>query len=350
MAGLSLFFSMSIPIRHVYIADATWQGDGAQVQAMDQAIHSKAPHTQALLASWQAVQAPPATPDDWATPLERAWASALGWQASGTDELLDQPLPLAALELGGELPPNTPAAWLHPVHMAAGMNDVRLSHPNELDLSAQHSQDLLAALKPLCTEDGVELRFVSPDRWLLVGERLRGIVSPSLHKAAKDSVDGWLPFSATHTQAAKWMRRLQNEAQMLFYTHPVQDQRKALGLPPVSGVWLQGAGALAQPLTRQGHVELLRDLALHVHKPFDWQAAWAALDASCIKELLSLGNSQAIYVSFASHNGISTYASPALATTLPQAKTGGWLLSMVRSLTMRPAKQAHTIPSALAPH
>ena len=339
-----------MPIRHVYIADATWQGDDAQVQAMDQAIHNKAPHTQALLASWQAVPQPPALPDDWATPLERAWASALGWQPDSTHDLLDQPLPLAALALSDELPPNTPAAWLHPVHITAGMNDVRLSHPNELDLSAQHSQDLLAALKPLCTEDGVELRYVSSDRWLMVGERLRGIVSPSLQKAANNSVDGWLPFSTTHTEAAKWMRRLQNEAQMLFYTHPVHDQRKALGLPPVSGVWLQGAGALAQPLTTQNQVEQVHDLSLHVHKPFDWQAAWAALDASCIKALLSLGNSQAICVSFASHNGIKTYASPALAATQPQPKTGSWLLGMARKLTMRPAQQANTIPSALTPH
>ena len=339
-----------MPIRHVFIADATWQGDAAQVQAMDDAIHSKAPHTQTLLASWQTVQEPLALPDDWATPLERAWASALGWQPNTAADALEQPLPLAPLELGGDLAPNTPAAWLHPVHIAAGMNDVRLSHPNDLRLSAQHSQDLLAALKPLCIEDGVELQFVSPDKWLLVGERLRGVVSPSINKAANDSVDAWLPFSATHTEAAKWMRRLQNEAQMLFYTHPVHDQRKALGLAPVSGLWLQGAGALAQPIATHNRVELLGDLAQHVHKPFDWQAAWAALDAGHIQELLNLGNSQAIRISFASHNGISTYASPALTATLPQPKTGSWLSSIARKLGMRPTQQAITIPSALAPH
>lgn len=344
---------MPMPIRHVLIADATWQGDAAQVQAMDQAIHSKAPYTQRLLSSWQAVQERPTLPGDWATPLERAWATALGWQPDAAADVLDQPLPLAALELGGELPPNTPAAWLHPVHMAAGMNDVRLNHPNELGLGVQHSQDLLAALKPLCAEDGVELRFISSDRWLLVGERLRGIVSPSINKAANDSVADWLPFSTTHPEAAKWMRRLQNEAQMLFYTHPVHDQRKALGSAPVSGFWLQGAGALAQPVTSDNHVELLRDLAQHVHQPFEWQAAWAALDANCIQALLNLGNSQAIRVSFASHNGISTFASPALAATLPKPNAklgaGGWLSRIGRKLSMRPTQQANTIPSALAP-
>jgi hypothetical protein len=312
---------MSITPRHVLIAHATWAGNDAEVSAMDDALNHALPNTHALLHHWQALDPrrtpaqPQSQPDhtlDWATPLERAWANALGWQANTHSDVLHQPLPLAALEIGPDLPPDTPAAWLMPVHLLTGMNDVRLSHPNHLQLSDAHSRALMAALQPLCEEDGVSLRYASASRWLLVGERLRGIVSPSVAKACDQAIDASLPFSHTHPAAAQWMRRLQNEAQMLFYTHAVHDQRRAQGLAPINGVWLQGAGALTQALSKQAsHVTLVYDLANQAHMPLQWQAAWTTLDHSTIASLVEQGDTQPIVVSFASDQGLRCYASPA---------------------------------------
>ena len=346
---------MSISVRQVLIAHATWHGDAAQVQAMDLALNSKLVNTRALLASWRPLGSSHHSGDsDWASPSERFWAQAAGWlpetsPATDSDNSeRSQPLPLAALELGDQLPPNLPAAWLSPVHVLASMNDVRLSHPNHLQLSEAHSNTLLEALKPLCAEDGVDLSYVAPQRWLLAGERLRGIVSPSMSLAYDQPINDYLPFSTSHPASAQWLRRLQNEAQMLFYTHPVHDERLALGLQPVTGIWLHGAGAIAEHRDHS-HISRNNELAQHAHQPFDWQAAWAALDAGTMATLLGQGQTQAFEVCFASHNGITRYASPALSAAQGANKTP-LLQRLSHTITHGWRRLAPTLlPSALAP-
>ena len=92
------------------------------------------------------------------------------------------------------------------------------------------------------------------------------------------------------TQAGALLR-LQNEMQMLFYTHPVNDQRAAQGLPPVNSFWLSGTGALpagyqepsadAEPVV----VNELRAAAL-AENWAAWSQAWEQLDATLIQSLL----------------------------------------------------------------
>jgi len=97
----------------------------------------------------------------------------------------------------------------------------------------------------------------------------------------------WMP----EAKAAAPLRRLQNEMQMLLYTHPVNDAREARGLPPVNSFWLSGSGALpagyqlpaakAQPLV----ADQLRQPAL-TENWSAWTQAWQALEASHIPPLL----------------------------------------------------------------
>jgi hypothetical protein len=49
----------------------------------------------------------------------------------------------------------------------------------------------------------------------------------------------------TGPEAGDWSR-WQNEAQMLFHQHPVNQAREAAGLPGISGVWTWGGGVLPQ--------------------------------------------------------------------------------------------------------
>ena len=55
-------------------------------------------------------------------------------------------------------------------------------------------------------------------------------------------MDGFLP---TGPDARTWMR-WQNEAQMLFFQHPVNRARETAGRPTISGVWTWGGGCLPQ--------------------------------------------------------------------------------------------------------
>ncbi len=346
---------MSISVRQVLIAHATWHGDAAQVQAMDLALNSKLANTRALLTSWRPLGSSHHSGNsDWASPSERFWAQSAGWLPDTSPAMdvdnseLTQPLPLAALELGDQLPPNLPAAWLSPVHALATTNDRRLSHPNHFPLGEAPRNTLLHALKPLCAADGVDVSYVAPHSRFLLLHLLRCIVCPSITQACDQAINDYLPFSTSHPASAQWLRRLQNEAQMLFYTHPVHDERLALGLQPVTGIWLHGAGAIAEHLDHS-HISRNNELAQHVHQPFDWQAAWAALDAGTMATLLDQGQTQPFEVCFASHNGINRYASPALSAAQGANKTP-LLQRLSNTITHGWRQQAPTrLPSALAP-
>jgi hypothetical protein len=95
--------------------------------------------------------------------------------------------------------------------------------------------------------------------------------------------------SPANPAGAQLLKRLQSEAQMLFYTHPAHDARTAAGLLPVNGFWVHGAGALDAPLAlgEPPHMpDNLRQAALR-NDWAAWQAAWTSLDAGEIAALLA---------------------------------------------------------------
>ena len=220
--------------------------------------------------------APAADGSEWnfTPPHERALAQAMGLTGD------DGALPWAALD---STHPTEPQAWFHPVHFQVGMDQVSLTPAHELDAAV--SQQLFDALAPLCQEDGVALSFVSANRWRARGERLRGLSCASLDRVAGRSVAAWQPRGPQ----APWLRRLQSEAQMLFYTHPANDALESAGRAPVNGFWADGVGALASapalnPPPRTD--ERLKAPAL-AGDWASWARAWEALDATAIADLLA---------------------------------------------------------------
>jgi hypothetical protein len=213
-------------------------------------------------------------------PHERALARALGLPVA------DGRIPWVAAQSDT---PTVPQAWFSPCHFQVGMEMVQLLPGAQLGLHEAESRALLEALAPFCAEDGITLRFDSPTQWHASGEPLRGIAFASLDRVSGRQVDAWMTESPANPAGAQRLKRLQSEAQMLFYTHPVHDARTARGLLPVNGFWVHGAGALdAVPaLSKPPTVsEGLRQAALRADWSA-WQAAWAALDANEIADLLA---------------------------------------------------------------
>lgn len=208
------------------------------------------------------------------TPHERALAAARGVP------MRDGHWPGAALESED---PHAPQAWLHPVHLQVGMGEVTLQPAEVFGLDEAASRRLFDALAPLCAEDGVALHFDHATRWRASGERLRGLRCASIDRVAGRSIAPWLPEG----DEARWLQRLTSEAQMLFYTHSVNDAREAERQLPVNGVWFSAAGAVAAGMTPGPAPTLadeLRDSALRGDAA-GWRAAWQALDASLIAGL-----------------------------------------------------------------
>jgi hypothetical protein len=221
-------------------------------------------------------------------PHEQALAQALGWAHAP-----DAPLPFAARQAAALGLPAADAAWarLTPVHLHVGSDAVSLTEPEALQLDEASSRALLDALRPLFETEGFTLHWAAPLDWLATHPLFDGLVTASLDRVVGRNIDPWLPDQ----RSARLVRRLQNEVQMLLYTHPINEEREAAGLATVNSFWLSGCGRLPAGATPQPPRvdDRLRAPALAE----DWAAwceAWQALDAGPITELLRTGESMSL--------------------------------------------------------
>lgn len=213
-------------------------------------------------------------------PHERALARALG--LSGDDGRL--PWAAYRAQLDGIDPAGLAWGMLTPVHLHVGTDGVTLADPHALQLDAGDARALFDAVHPLLQSEGVTLVWGAPLRWYAAHESLADLPTASIDRAISRHIDPWLPPRGQ----ARLLRRLQNEVQMLLYTHPVNEARLARGALPVNSFWLSGCGIgqrtqAARPPTVD---DTLRASAL----AGDWAAwadAWRALDAGPLRDLLA---------------------------------------------------------------
>lgn len=216
--------------------------------------------------------------DEWSftPPHERALAHAFGWQGA------DGAWPFAARAAAADGLAPEGHAWglLTPVHWHLGTEQLSLLDPEALMLDAAAARTLYDAVEPLFTSEGFVMRFCAPLRWYVAHPSLAALPTASLDRVIGRNVDRWL----TDAPAVRLVRRLQNEVQMLLYTHPANEERQARGLLPVNSVWLSGCG-VAQPEQASPVVDdRLRTPALAENWPA-WVRAWETLDSGPIAAL-----------------------------------------------------------------
>jgi hypothetical protein len=229
------------------------------------------PHLSAALPRWRQGPRVRTRDADLSSGHEQAQALAMGL-ASGAHGALAWGAWFAG-ELG--LADGSPCALISPCHWDINMTGVRMDDPVQLALSDIHSQALMAALEPLAREDGIRLRWLSATQWLAQGEVFAGLIAPSPTRVANQDLAEHLPTVPDHAEATRLLRRLQNEAQMLFYSHPVADARDAARLPAVNSIWYHGTGELPATLPTPQRHAVIDLMALHAHLP----SAWALADA-----------------------------------------------------------------------
>lgn len=219
-------------------------------------------------------------------PHERALATALGLP------LHDGRTPWAALQAqnAGLTPSRSDAGWgfVTLCHWQVNTNHMVMSPLPLPDLSATQSDEMLAAMRPYFEADGIALHPDQTGRYLAQAPILADIDSASLDRVVGHNLEHWMPSAA---QAGPLLR-LQNEMQMLLYTHPVNAARESQGLLPVNSFWLSGTGALladytaphvhAEPIV----VDTLRAAALAENWEV-WLQAWTELDTTVIHDLLT---------------------------------------------------------------
>ena len=189
-------------------------------------------------------------------PHEHARAAQLGWPA------LDGLLPWAAQAAvqTGLAQQGDGSAWgfISLCHWQISHGLVTLTDPADLELDDTTDADIFATMQPFFVEDGLQLHRHLPGVWLVQSPGLATLPTASLDRVMGDDVDAWLVGGELTSQAhpqpvdpkyiATW-QRLQNEMQMLLYTHPVNARRRV----PVNSFWLHGTGSLpSSPSLNQG--------------------------------------------------------------------------------------------------
>jgi len=218
-------------------------------------------------------------------PHERALARALGIDAP------DGCIPWAALEARrlGIAEPGDTGGWglVTLCNWQVGIDDVVLGDPGSIEIDAAESAALLEAARPFFEEDGIALHpSPVPGRWLARAPIFDGLATASIDRAVGYPISQWSPLA----DAARPLRRLQNEMQMLLYTQRVNDERAARGVPPINSFWLAGTGALKKEAAEPAAVPTVNDtlrIAALRDDGIGWAAAWQAIDAGPLAALLA---------------------------------------------------------------
>ena len=256
-------------------------------------------------------------------PHERAQARALGlpgedgylpwaaWRQASAGRL-----PGGANIDGGRFdsaaPDGQAFARLTPCHWAVGSDHIALRDPEALQLSDEESQTLLAAMQPYFTEDGLAVQWERALCWTARGDLLQGLPCASLDRVIGRRVDDWLP----RTASARPIRRLQQEMQMLLYTHPVNEAREQRGLLPVNSFWVDGAGALPVGWAASGPASGLAEVRLDERlrgatmqgDAAAWGLAWQQLDDEALPPLLqALEAGRAVYLTLAGERAAAAF-------------------------------------------
>lgn len=263
-----------------------------------------------------------------AMPHERLLARELGW--TEPDGLQPWGAWWAAQD-GLTLPADRCWALLSPGHWLMGRDHLTLLDPAGLGLGDDESRALLQALRPFFEEDGWTLQWGAATRWYASHPELAGLSTASLERVIGRNPDLWLAEDPQGHPLARKLRRLQAEAQMLLYNHPINEHRSEAGLATINSFWVSGCG---QPPAQQAALQLpahlrvideLRAPLLADDMPL-WLQAWQHIDTEVLPEVISaLDAGQAVKLTLCGERHAVTFG--------PGAKPGlvaRWLTGLKR--------------------
>jgi len=220
----------------------------------------KTPALATLLSRHSELQAASFDSDSRVLPHEAWLASALELVEGAA---LGAPLAAAAMHGCGLQAEAAQGYWfiVQPAHVQLARTHLLLSDPRQLHLSEADSRALFELARPAFEEVGATLLYAEPGLWFARADDWAGMDTASPDASVAQNLSDWLPEG----ERARAYRKLQNEIQMLWYEHPVNQAREQRGLPPVNSTWLWGgshprAGAPA-PIAMSGGADWMQALA-----------------------------------------------------------------------------------------
>lgn len=268
---------------HLLIPFASALSEAASHVLRDLAL----PNLASLLARLTLAQRDDADAFTLSPPHERALAAAQGWQGA------DGCLPFAAQAAARDGIEVGELAWglVTPSHWHVGRDHVTLADPAALDLDAAESRAAFEAVRELFESEGFSFAWGAPSRWYAAHESLVDLPCASLDRVIGRNVELWMRGSAARSAAAKLVRRLQSELQLLLYPHPLNDEREQRGALTLNSFWLSGCGRVQPEEGTLLNVDTTLRAPLLAEDWAAWADAWRTLDTGPIAALLTASRS-----------------------------------------------------------
>jgi len=150
------------------------------------------------------------------------------------------PLAAARMRALGQTPETGIWFILNPAHLHIARDHLVLTDLRRLALQADEARTLFDAAAPLFEQAGKTLLYGDAANWFMRADDWGGLRTSTPDSACGHNIDIWMPQGSGERD---W-RKLQNEVQMLWHDHPVNQARASNGQNPVNSLWLWG-GALA---------------------------------------------------------------------------------------------------------
>lgn len=166
---------------------------------------------------------------------------------------------------------------VQPAHLHVARDHLVLTDPRQLSLSEDEARALFATVQPLFEEYGLRLLFGDARTWFMRNDAWSALQTSTPDAASGHNVDIWMP---TGPHERDW-RRLQNEVQMHWHTHAVNEAREMSGRKPANSLWLWGGA----PSVAQSDADITSFVAPGGSDPYA-SAAATALPATSVDDIL----------------------------------------------------------------
>jgi hypothetical protein len=142
-----------------------------------------------------------------------------------------------------------PGHWfvVQPVHIHIARDHLVLTDQRRLDLQEQESRALFETAQPIFGEAGRLLLYGDAHTWFLRADDWIDLLTSTPDAACGHNIDIWMPKDPGDTHDRVW-RKLQNEVQMHWHTHAINNQREFRRAEPINSIWLWGGPSMTMPM------------------------------------------------------------------------------------------------------
>jgi hypothetical protein len=171
------------------------------------------------------------------------WLSRQFGLDSAPGAVTSPPIASAAMKAFGLTPDDGVWFMLQPVHIHIARDHLVLTDQRQLSLSESEARTLFDSAQPLFDETGKTLLYGDAKTWFMRADDWATLQTSTPDAACGHNIDIWMPKGPGERD---W-RKLQNEVQMHWHIHPLNEERESRRDKTVNSLWCWGAAVTSRP-------------------------------------------------------------------------------------------------------